>query len=99
MSRYPLHNEYTNTLSLNLSMTFSKSIGGFEKKAAVRGIEILHGMHTSGHAYEHAIVKLCEAVTPDVVFPIHSENPSRLDELGIKAKIEQFNGNTNTHEI
>jgi len=38
-------------------------------------------MHTSGHAYEETILNVCKEIKPDVIFPIHSEKPDRLEEL------------------
>ena len=44
-------------------------------------------MHTSGHAYEEAIIELCEITKPDVIFPIHNQNPGRFEELASEKKI------------
>ena len=38
-------------------------------------------LHTSGHAYEEDIIKLCEIVNPEIIFPIHSENTGRFETL------------------
>ncbi|MCL1981496.1 MAG: hypothetical protein FWG53_00185, partial [Clostridiales bacterium] len=44
-------------------------------------------LHTSGHAYEKAIIELCEITKPDVIFPIHNQNPGRFEELASEKKI------------
>ena len=38
-------------------------------------------LHTSGHAYEEAILEVCDITKPDIILPIHSENPGRFEEL------------------
>jgi len=45
-------------------------------------------LHTSGHAYEEAILRLCEIVEPGIVFPIHSDKPGRLETLRKYGKIK-----------
>ena len=53
-------------------------------------------LHTSGHAYEEDIIKLCEIVNPEVIFPIHGENPGRFEILKeenlqkIKGKVKRL---------
>ena len=42
--------------------------------------KVVH-LHTSGHAYEEDILKLCDIVKPKVIFPIHSQNTGRFEEL------------------
>ena len=42
--------------------------------------KVVH-LHTSGHAYEEDILKLCDIVKPEIILPIHSENPGRFEEL------------------
>jgi ribonuclease J len=37
--------------------------------------------HTSGHAYEEAIIEVCGIIKPEVIIPIHSENPDKWEEL------------------
>jgi ribonuclease J len=56
-------------------------------------------LHTSGHATEEAIVKLCEIVKPDVIFPIHSENPGRFKTLIKESKVECFEKSGDSKEI
>ena len=44
-------------------------------------------LHTSGHAYEEAIIELCGITQPDVIFPIHNPNPGRFEELVKDGKV------------
>jgi len=44
-------------------------------------------MHTSGHATEEAICRLCRIVDTPIVFPIHSNRIDRFDELKEAGKI------------
>ena len=50
-------------------------------------------LHTSGHAYEEAIIELCDTIRPDIIFPIHSEKPDRfetLDSGSIRGKVTRL---------
>jgi len=58
----------------------------FLNKAKANG-SILIPLHTSGHAYEETILKICGTLKPDVIFPIHSERPDRFEELKNDNKI------------
>ena len=54
--------------------------------ARANGSNVL-SLHTSGHAYEDAIIEVCGITRPDVIFPIHSQNPGRFEELAKEQKI------------
>jgi ribonuclease J len=41
-------------------------------------------LHTSGHAYEEAIIEVCEITNPDIILPIHSENPGRFADIKVE---------------
>ena len=41
-------------------------------------------LHTSGHADFNAIKKVCEAVKPDIIIPIHGEKPEVFYKLRFK---------------
>jgi len=66
--------------------------------------KVVH-LHTSGHAYEEDILKLCDIIKPKVIFPIHSENPGRFEELKeehpniIRGEIRRFKKNGDCVEI
>jgi len=59
---------------------------GFLDRARENGSSV-KPLHTSGHAYEEAIIELCGIIQPDVIFPIHSPNPGRFEELAKEKKI------------
>jgi len=59
----------------------------FLKKAKEYGCRIEH-KHTSGHAYPQTIIDICGIIKPDIIFPIHSENTGRFEELAIEGKID-----------
>ena len=64
----------------------------FLDQAQANGSKIVN-MHTSGHAYEEAIIELCEIVRPEIIFPIHSEKPGRFEELdsdSIRGKVRRL---------
>jgi len=48
-------------------------------------------LHTSGHAYEESILDVCKITNPNLILPIHSENPGRFEELK-KANPEIIHG-------
>jgi ribonuclease J len=60
-------------------------------------------LHTSGHAYEDAIINICDIIKPDVIYPIHSEESGRFEELAaegkIKGRVERFKDGEDTKEI
>ena len=65
----------------------------FLDQAQANGSKIVN-KHTSGHADEDAIIRLCEIVRPEIIFPIHSEKPDRFEELdsdSIKGKVRRLN--------
>ena len=44
-------------------------------------------LHTSGHATPEAIQTLIQAVTPDIVIPMHTDAPEQIQSLCGKAKV------------
>jgi len=62
-------------------------------------------LHTSGHAYEEDIIKLCIIVKPEIIFPIHSQNTGRFEELKeenpdiITGTIKRFEKSGDFYEI
>ena len=62
-------------------------------------------LHTSGHAYEEDILKLCDIVKPEIIFPIHSEDTGRFEVLKeenpniITGKIKRFEKSGDIEEI
>jgi ribonuclease J len=74
----------------------------FLKTAETNGSKVVP-MHTSGHAYEEAIIEVCDIVDPKFIFPIHSEKPGRFEELKKEGKIQgevrRFKGQKDTVEI
>jgi len=71
---------------------FDQAIYDFVEKASELGNEIVKGMHTSGHAYEETLIRLCEVIKPKIIIPIHSEYPKKLKKLGISGRIEEPEG-------
>ena len=67
------------------SYTNTDLIGFLDRFRANGGI--VKPLHTSGHAYEKAIIELCGITCPDVIFPIHNQNPGRFEELAADKKI------------
>ena len=63
-----------------------KRIIKFIDKAKSNGSIILP-LHTSGHADEETILKICEITKPDIILPIHSERSDRFEELKTERKI------------
>ena len=59
----------------------------FLNQAKANG-SILIPLHTSGHAYEDTILKICEIIKPDIILPIHSERADRFEELSEERKID-----------
>ena len=47
-------------------------------------------LHTGGHATEEAIISVCDITKPDIIIPIHSENPGRFEELGLRSTIRRL---------
>lgn len=41
-------------------------------------------LHTSGHADYDGIKKVCETVRPQILIPIHGENPEAFEKMGLK---------------
>ena len=41
-------------------------------------------LHTSGHADFDTIKKVCEVVNPQIIIPIHSENPSEFNDMSLE---------------
>ncbi len=41
-------------------------------------------LHTSGHSSYEAINQVCQTVEPDVLIPIHGENPNKFYEMNLK---------------
>jgi ribonuclease J len=58
----------------------------FLNKAKANG-SILIPLHTSGHAYEDTILKICDKIKPEIIMPIHSERSIRFEELKNEGKI------------
>jgi ribonuclease J len=56
-------------------------------KEAEAGGSTIEYLHTSGHATEDAICKVCEVVGARKIFPIHGERPERFKELQAAGKI------------
>jgi len=53
------------------------------------GFENIEYLHTSGHATKQTITEVCITVKPrQAIIPIHSENPTALDELGLLFNIK-----------
>ena len=48
-------------------------------------------LHTSGHASHNDLKKVVEITSPDIVIPIHSDNPDMLQILCPNAKIQVTN--------
>jgi len=59
----------------------------FLEKAKENGCRIVN-KHTSGHAYAQSIVEVCKIIDPDIIFPIHSEDTGRFEELAKGGKID-----------
>jgi ribonuclease J len=45
--------------------------------------------HTSGHAYEDAIIEVCNTIKPEIIIPIHSEDTGRLEVLRAEGNVTQ----------
>jgi len=60
----------------------------FRNRAIENGSKFIP-LHTSGHAYEEAIIDLCNIIRPDTILPIHSEEPGRFEELRQSDDIKQ----------
>ncbi|MCL1941185.1 MAG: MBL fold metallo-hydrolase, partial [Synergistaceae bacterium] len=67
--------------------TRDRDIYDFVPKDA-QGNLVYKYLHTSGHAYEEAIISVCEITSPDIIFPIHSDCPGRFEELEKEGKIK-----------
>jgi len=64
----------------------------FINNAKARGTEIRYDLHTSGHATQKAIEDVFKITKPDVVIPIHGEDPKNFELLNIpKEKIVILN--------
>lgn len=55
----------------------------FIENAKARGTEVRYDLHTSGHATQKAIEDVFEITKPDVVIPIHGEDPKNFETLDI----------------
>ena len=47
----------------------------------IQGNPVYKYLHTGGHASEEAILSVCRITNPEIIIPIHSENPGRFEEL------------------
>ncbi|MDE7439485.1 MAG: hypothetical protein K2N23_03155 [Clostridia bacterium] len=58
------------------------------------GCRLAH-LHTSGHASVEQIKKVCKITGAKTIIPIHSENPEKLNSLGINGNIVVLQDNQN----